>query len=118
MNVPTATSLKDIYPEDAIDAQKERWEHLLQAFKKEYGDLPEFVARSPGRVNLIGEVCLLCGKCLESENWDKIMKHCNYEEMYCVKIVSFNCCENGIASHRCKASRDRIMPQCKLLHSI
>jgi galactokinase len=62
MEVPTATSLKDIYPEDAIDVQVKRWENLLQCFKKEFGDLPEFVARSPGRVNLIGEVCLLFGK--------------------------------------------------------
>lgn len=56
MEVPIAVSLKDIYPEDVIDLQTERWQHLLQTFKKEYGNLPEFLARSPGRVNLIGEV--------------------------------------------------------------
>jgi galactokinase len=64
MEVPEATSLRDIYPEDAIDAQAERWEHLLQAFKREYGNLPGFVARSPGRVNLIGEVCAMWGNFL------------------------------------------------------
>lgn len=58
MEVPTATSLHDIYPEDAIDVQEKRWENLLQCFKNEFGDLPEYVARSPGRVNLIGEVRL------------------------------------------------------------
>ena len=54
--VPTATSLKDIYPEDAVDSQAGRWERLLAAFKKEYGQPADFVSRSPGRVNLIGEV--------------------------------------------------------------
>jgi len=58
MNVPTATSLKDIYPEDAVEAQVGRWERLLHRFKEEYGEPPGFVARSPGRVNLIGEVSL------------------------------------------------------------
>jgi galactokinase len=56
MNVPTAASLKDIYPEDAVDVQAARWERLLAAFKKEYGQSPDYVSRSPGRVNLIGEV--------------------------------------------------------------
>lgn len=55
--VPTATSLKDIYTDDAVESQTARWERLLQAFKTEYGALPDFVSRSPGRVNLIGEVC-------------------------------------------------------------
>jgi galactokinase len=54
--VPTATSLKDIYPEDAVESQTGRWERLLAAFKKEYGQPADFVSRSPGRVNLIGEV--------------------------------------------------------------
>ena len=68
MEVPVATSLKDIYPKDVIDVQTERWEQLLQTFKKEYGNLPEFLARSPGRVNLIGEVCSIRKKFLELEN--------------------------------------------------
>ena len=55
--VPTATSLKDIYPDDAVESQAVRWERLLEAFKKEYGAPADFVSRSPGRVNLIGEVC-------------------------------------------------------------
>ncbi|ORY14835.1 ribosomal protein S5 domain 2-type protein [Clohesyomyces aquaticus] len=55
MEVPTATSLVDIYPEDAIPEQTKRWEGLLAQFKEEYGKPAEFVARSPGRVNIIGE---------------------------------------------------------------
>ncbi|KAH7046014.1 galactokinase [Macrophomina phaseolina] len=55
MEVPTASSLKDIYPDDAIATQTKRWEHLLAEFKKLYGKQADFVSRSPGRVNIIGE---------------------------------------------------------------
>ncbi|KAK5105784.1 hypothetical protein LTR62_002146 [Meristemomyces frigidus] len=55
MNVPTATSLQDIYPEDAVASQTKRWNNLLSRFRTEYGKLPDFVSRSPGRVNIIGE---------------------------------------------------------------
>lgn len=57
MEVPTASSLKDIYPDDAVAVQQKRWEHLLASFKELYGKQADFVSRSPGRVNIIGEVC-------------------------------------------------------------
>jgi galactokinase len=53
--VPVAKSLKDIYTDDALEAQTGRWEHLLKQFMTNYGHDPEFVSRSPGRVNIIGE---------------------------------------------------------------
>jgi galactokinase len=53
--VPVAKSLSDIYTEDALPTQKSRWENLLKQFKTNYGHEPQFVARSPGRVNIIGE---------------------------------------------------------------
>jgi galactokinase len=56
MEVPTATSLSDIYPEDALPVEIKRWESLLAKFKDLYGQQADFVARSPGRVNIIGEV--------------------------------------------------------------
>ncbi len=56
MEVPTKTSLYDVYPEDAIKSQTKRWNELISTFKETYGKLPDFVSRSPGRVNLIGEV--------------------------------------------------------------
>lgn len=56
MEVPTVTSLRDIYPEDVVSTQAQRWEKLLSQFKELYGKQAEFVARSPGRVNIIGEV--------------------------------------------------------------
>jgi galactokinase len=55
MDVPAGRSFADIYPQDAIPSQKARWELLRIKFEKEYGHAPEFISRSPGRVNLIGE---------------------------------------------------------------
>jgi galactokinase len=56
MEVPTATSLRDIYPEDAVPVEKARWESLLNKFTEKYGKKADFASRSPGRVNIIGEV--------------------------------------------------------------
>ena len=53
--MPVAKSLKDIYTEDALPPQTERWETLLKQFETNYGHSPQFVSRSPGRVNIIGE---------------------------------------------------------------
>ncbi|TPX12417.1 uncharacterized protein E0L32_006829 [Thyridium curvatum] len=53
--VPFATSLRDIYPDAAVDAQTTRWRSLLSKFEQRYGHAADFVARSPGRVNIIGE---------------------------------------------------------------
>lgn len=59
MEVPTTSSFEDIYPTDAASTQKKRWDVLLAAFEKEYGRKAGFVSRSPGRVNIIGEVRML-----------------------------------------------------------
>ncbi|KAK3338164.1 ribosomal protein S5 domain 2-type protein [Neurospora tetraspora] len=53
--VPIANSLEDIYTPDALDTQTKRWNNLLSKFESTYGHQPEFVSRSPGRVNIIGE---------------------------------------------------------------
>lgn len=53
--VPVAKSLQDIYTEDALAAQTDRWDNLLKQFKSNYGHDAQFVSRSPGRVNIIGE---------------------------------------------------------------
>ncbi|KAK3110319.1 galactokinase [Teratosphaeriaceae sp. CCFEE 6253] len=55
MNVPIAKSLREIYPEDAVESQTKRWNALISKFKEDYGRLPDFISRSPGRVNIIGE---------------------------------------------------------------
>ena len=53
--VPVANSLEDIYTEDALPSQRSRWDQLLSQFKSNYGHAAQFVSRSPGRVNIIGE---------------------------------------------------------------
>ncbi|KAK4130656.1 Galactokinase, partial [Trichocladium antarcticum] len=53
--VPNARALSDIYTSDALPAQASRWNALLSKFESQYGQPAEFVARSPGRVNIIGE---------------------------------------------------------------
>ncbi|KAL2131790.1 hypothetical protein VTI74DRAFT_4591 [Chaetomium olivicolor] len=53
--VPVARSLSDIYTPDAVPSQTKRWNNLLSKFESTYGHAAEFVSRSPGRVNIIGE---------------------------------------------------------------
>ncbi|KAF2148198.1 Galactokinase [Myriangium duriaei CBS 260.36] len=53
--IPTLSSIESIYPETSVEVQKPRWNKLLQAFQKEYSRPADFISRSPGRVNLIGE---------------------------------------------------------------
>lgn len=53
--VPTVAALRDIYTTQALSDQEARWRSLLETFKTRYGGPAQFVARSPGRVNIIGE---------------------------------------------------------------
>ncbi|KAF5688228.1 galactokinase [Fusarium denticulatum] len=53
--VPVANALSDIYPAAALAEQGPRWNSLLSKFESIYGHAASFVARSPGRVNIIGE---------------------------------------------------------------
>lgn len=53
--VPVTESIDALYPDANISSQKERWQNLVEHFEEKYGGKPAFVARSPGRVNLIGE---------------------------------------------------------------
>ena len=54
--VPVMRDIDDLYPKDALEAQTKRVENLKNRFAYLYGGkAPEFIARSPGRVNLIGE---------------------------------------------------------------
>lgn len=53
--VPFARSLDQIYTADALPAQAKRWNNLLAQFQSTYNQPAQFVARSPGRVNIIGE---------------------------------------------------------------
>ena len=54
--VPIIRDIDDLYPQDTIQYQKRRFERLTRRFAELYGGkTPQYVARSPGRVNLIGE---------------------------------------------------------------
>lgn len=55
-DVPVTANFQDVYPDDAQQGQRQRWNSLLKSFDAEYGLKAEFIARSPGRVNIIGEV--------------------------------------------------------------
>ena len=52
--VPHINDFHEIYA-DSDPAHRRRWTRLLTHFEKTYGERAEFVARSPGRVNVIGE---------------------------------------------------------------
>ncbi|KAL8799537.1 MAG: hypothetical protein Q9182_005812 [Xanthomendoza sp. 2 TL-2023] len=54
--VPVTHWVDPLYPDAANGpAQQKRWQNLITHFEEKYGEKPIFVARSPGRVNLIGE---------------------------------------------------------------
>ena len=54
--VPTTASLEEIYAQEGLAVQQRRWDELQSHFEQRYGRKPQFISRSPGRVNIIGEV--------------------------------------------------------------
>ncbi|KAI9319875.1 galactokinase [Dichotomocladium elegans] len=59
--IPTFDSLDQVYDTSALAREGPRYNALVEQFTSIYGQKPEFVARSPGRVNLIGEHIDYCG---------------------------------------------------------
>lgn len=54
--VPTVNSLEALYPPENLATQMQRWDRLYKKFSSLYNAInPHFVARSPGRVNILGE---------------------------------------------------------------
>lgn len=57
--VPWVDSLEQVYGDGASLSVPSEYQHRFQAlvksFEQQYGQKPDFVARSPGRVNIIGE---------------------------------------------------------------
>ncbi|KAG1750903.1 ribosomal protein S5 domain 2-type protein [Suillus lakei] len=54
--IPIFTTLKELYGSLATAAKHaERWDELVREFETKFGRKPTYVARAPGRVNLIGE---------------------------------------------------------------
>ncbi|KAG0167573.1 galactokinase [Apophysomyces sp. BC1034] len=60
-DVPVYDSLDKIYDIATVAKQSHRYDALIEKFTKMYGLRPQFIARSPGRVNLIGEHIDYCG---------------------------------------------------------
>ncbi|ORX57470.1 galactokinase [Hesseltinella vesiculosa] len=55
MSVPTTDSLDTIYSTSSLLKQSQRYDGIITKFKELYHESPEFIVRSPGRVNIIGE---------------------------------------------------------------
>ncbi|KAL9129536.1 MAG: hypothetical protein Q9217_002023 [Psora testacea] len=53
--VPVVRSIDDLYPQVDVPSQKKRFAKVQDRFHELYGTKPQFVSRSPGRVNIIGE---------------------------------------------------------------
>ncbi|EMD32074.1 hypothetical protein CERSUDRAFT_119060 [Gelatoporia subvermispora B] len=54
--IPVYTNLSDVHTDTATAAdQAVRWNELTLEFEKRFGKKPTYIARAPGRVNLIGE---------------------------------------------------------------
>lgn len=54
--IPLVNALADVYSsKDAVLQQGQRWDKLAQTFQQHFNHKPSFIARAPGRVNVIGE---------------------------------------------------------------
>jgi galactokinase len=55
--VPWVDSLEKVYGDggEVPSEYRQRFQNLVKRFQQEYGQKPDFVSRSPGRVNIIGE---------------------------------------------------------------
>lgn len=53
--IPMVGELADIYAQQRLLKEGSRWDHLRSQFKNRFGHEPDYIARAPGRVNLMGE---------------------------------------------------------------
>ncbi|KAH9921854.1 ribosomal protein S5 domain 2-type protein, partial [Fomitopsis serialis] len=54
--IPVFTSLTDVLGDlQTASAQATRWNDVVDEFEKRFGKKPAYIARAPGRVNIIGE---------------------------------------------------------------
>ncbi|KAJ3117232.1 galactokinase [Phlyctochytrium bullatum] len=58
---PTYSKLEDVYAPEVLPIARARYQGLLEKFKAKFDQEPLFFARSPGRVNIIGEHIDYCG---------------------------------------------------------
>lgn len=54
--IPEVESLADVYSsKEAVLQQGQRWDKITQTFQQQFQHKPTFIARAPGRVNVIGK---------------------------------------------------------------
>uniref|UniRef100_A0A060SW75 Galactokinase n=1 Tax=Blastobotrys adeninivorans TaxID=409370 RepID=A0A060SW75_BLAAD len=53
MEIPVKSSLSEVYAHP--ETQQKRYDNILEGFSSRYGQKPDLVLRSPGRVNIIGD---------------------------------------------------------------
>lgn len=53
--VPLVPALAEIYSPARVAPEGQRWDALTSKFEQSFGHRPTYVARAPGRVNIIGE---------------------------------------------------------------
>ncbi|PCH39358.1 Galactokinase [Wolfiporia cocos MD-104 SS10] len=54
--IPVHTTVKDVFGDlQTASVQSVRWDGVIQEFEKRFGRKPAYIARAPGRVNLIGD---------------------------------------------------------------
>lgn len=53
--IPSLAELEKIYSAQRLFKEGQRWDGLRTRFEHEFGQAPQFIARAPGRVNLMGE---------------------------------------------------------------
>ncbi|KAJ2881064.1 galactokinase, partial [Coemansia aciculifera] len=59
-SIPIVSALDDVYAGNLLQ-HGARYQALTEAFIETYGAMPDFIARAPGRVNIIGEHIDYCG---------------------------------------------------------
>jgi hypothetical protein len=55
-HVPVFDSLENVYSDNIITYQRERYNTIKSLFTAKFKVEPEFYVRSPGRVNIIGNL--------------------------------------------------------------
>lgn len=53
--IPLVPTLSNVYSAPRLAKEGQRWDSLTKDFASRFGAAPHFIARAPGRVNIIGE---------------------------------------------------------------
>lgn len=107
--VPQTQTIAEVYATDSANGtaiapdHRVRWDALITQFKKLYNKPPDFVARSPGRVNIIGEH-------IDYSLYDVLPTAISVDVLIAVKVLSSEIREPSVRI--ANANPDRF-PACK-----